>query len=88
MYQKIALRNGVRVVAERIDHVRSAAIGLWIGIGSRFESAEQYGISHFIEQMIFKGTEKRTARHIASMIDGMGGLSNAFTTIDCTCYFM
>ena len=88
MYQKIALRNGVRVVAERIDHVRSAAIGVWIGNGSRFESAEQNGISHFIEHMIFKGTEKRTARHIASMMDAMGGQSNAFTTKDCTCYYM
>lgn len=88
MYQKIALRNGVRVVAERIDHVRSAAIGVWIGNGSRFESAEQNGISHFIEHMIFKGTEKRTAQHIASMMDAMGGQSNAFTTKDCTCYYM
>lgn len=88
MYQKITLRNGVRVVAERIDHVRSAAIGVWIGNGSRFESTEQNGISHFIEHMIFKGTEKRTARHIASMMDAMGGQSNAFTTKDCTCYYM
>ena len=88
MYQKITLRNGVRVVAERIDHVRSAAIGVWIGNGSRFESAGQNGISHFIEHMIFKGTEKRTARHIASMMDAMGGQSNAFTTKDCTCYYM
>lgn len=88
MYQKITLRNGVRVVAERIDHVRSAAIGVWIGNGSRFESAEQNGISHFIEHMIFKGTEKRTAQHIASMMDAMGGQSNAFTTKDCTCYYM
>lgn len=88
MYQKITLRNGVRVVAERIDHVRSAAIGVWIGNGSRFESAKQNGISHFIEHMIFKGTEKRTARHIASMMDAMGGQSNAFTTKDCTCYYM
>lgn len=88
MYQKITLRNGVRVVAERINHVRSAAIGVWIGNGSRFESAEQNGISHFIEHMIFKGTEKRTARHIASMMDAMGGQSNAFTTKDCTCYYM
>ena len=88
MYQKITLRNGVRVVAERIGHVRSAAIGVWIGNGSRFESAEQNGISHFIEHMIFKGTEKRTARHIASMMDAMGGQSNAFTTKDCTCYYM
>lgn len=88
MYQKIVLPNGVRVVAERIDHVRSAALGIWIGNGSRFETAEQNGISHFIEHMIFKGTEKRTARHIAAVMDAMGGQSNAFTTKDCTCYYM
>lgn len=88
MYQKITLENGVRVVAERIEHVRSAAIGVWVGNGSRFERAEQNGISHFIEHMIFKGTEKRTARHIAAAMDAMGGQSNAFTTKDCTCYYM
>ena len=88
MYRKIVLPNGVRVVAERIDHVRSAAIGIWVGNGSRFEPAELGGISHFIEHMIFKGTEKRTARHIASVMDAMGGQSNAFTTKDCTCYYM
>lgn len=88
MYQKIVLPNGVRVVAERIDHVRSAALGIWIGNGSRFETAQQNGISHFIEHMIFKGTEKRTARHIAAVMDAMGGQSNAFTTKDCTCYYM
>ena len=60
MYRKIVLPNGVRVVAERIDHVRSAAIGIWVGNGSRFEPAELGGISHFIEHMIFKGTEKRS----------------------------
>lgn len=88
MYRKIVLPNGVRVVAERIDHVRSAAIGIWVGNGSRFEPAELGGISHFIEHMIFKGTEKRTARHIAAVMDAMGGQSNAFTTKDCTCYYM
>lgn len=88
MYEKIVLPNGVRVVAERIEHVRSAALGIWVGNGSRFEPKEQNGISHFIEHMIFKGTEKHTARQIASMMDAMGGQSNAFTTKDCTCYYM
>ena len=88
MYRKIVLPNGVRVVAERIDHVRSAAIGIWVGNGSRFEPAELGGISDSIENMIFKGTEKRTARHIAAVMDAMGGQSNAFTTKDCTCYYM
>lgn len=88
MYQKIVLPNGVRVVAEEIDHVRSAAIGVWVGNGSRFEPAELGGVSHFIEHMIFKGTEKRSARHIAAVMDAMGGQSNAFTSKDCTCYYM
>lgn len=82
------LSNGVRVVAERIDHVRSAALGIWVGNGSRFEPARYNGISHFIEHMIFKGTENRTAQQIAATMDTMGGQSNAFTTKDCTCYYM
>lgn len=88
MYEKIVLSNGVRVVAERIEHVRSAALGIWIGNGSRFEPAEYNGISHFIEHMIFKGTQNRTAQQIAEAMDAMGGQSNAFTTKDCTCYYM
>lgn len=88
MYQKIVLPNGVRVIAEEIDHVRSAAIGVWVGNGSRFEPAHLNGVSHFIEHMIFKGTEKRSARHIAAVMDAMGGQSNAFTSKDCTCYYM
>ncbi len=88
MYEKIVLSNGVRVVAERIDYVRSAALGIWVGNGSRFETAKYNGISHFIEHMIFKGTENRTAQQIAEVMDTMGGQSNAFTTKDCTCYYM
>lgn len=88
MYEKIVLSNGVRVVAEQIEYVRSAALGIWVGNGSRFEPAEYNGISHFIEHMIFKGTENRTAQQIAAAMDAMGGQSNAFTTKDCTCYYM
>ncbi|MBQ8585870.1 MAG: insulinase family protein, partial [Butyricicoccus sp.] len=88
MYQKITLPNGVRVVHEYIDSVRSAAIGVWVGNGSRYEPAELAGISHFIEHMIFKGTEKRTARHIAVAMDAMGGQGNAFTSKEVTCYYM
>ena len=88
MYQKITLPNGVRVVHEYIDTVRSAAIGIWVGNGSRFEPAELSGVSHFIEHMIFKGTEKRSARHIAVAMDAMGGQANAFTAKEVTCYYM
>lgn len=88
MYEKRVLPNGVRLITERIDHVRTASVGIWIGNGSRYEPAALGGISHFIEHMIFKGTEKRSARHIAIAMDALGGQANAFTDKECTCYYM
>ena len=63
-------------------------VGIWVGNGSRYEPAALGGISHFIEHMIFKGTEKRSAQHIAIAIDALGGQANAFTDKECTCYYM
>lgn len=88
MYEKITLPNGVRVVTEHVDYVRSASIGIWVGNGSRHEPEELGGISHFIEHMIFKGTDKRSAQHIAIAMDALGGQFNAFTTKEYTCYYM
>ncbi|MDO4270871.1 MAG: pitrilysin family protein [Eubacteriales bacterium] len=88
MYVKRVLPNGVRLISEKIDTVRTASVGIWIGNGSRYEPASLGGISHFIEHMIFKGTEKRSARHIAIAIDALGGQANAFTDKECTCYYM
>ncbi|MGM9649289.1 MAG: M16 family metallopeptidase [Butyricicoccaceae bacterium] len=88
MYQKIALSNGVRVVCEQIPYVRSAALGVWVLNGSRHEPQELSGISHFIEHMMFKGTERRSAEHIAIAMDALGGQVNAFTTKECTCYYL
>lgn len=88
MYEKKILPNGVRVLSERLGHVRSASIGIWIGNGSRYEPANLGGISHFIEHMIFKGTEKRTAQHIAIAMDAIGGQVNAFTAKEFTCYYL
>lgn len=88
MYVKRVLPNGVRLISERLDTVRTASIGIWVGNGSRYEPAALSGISHFIEHMLFKGTEKRTARHIAIAIDALGGQANAFTDKECTCYYM
>lgn len=88
MYEKTILSNGVRVLSERITHVRSASIGIWIGNGSRYEPAELSGASHFIEHMIFKGTQKRTAQHIAIAMDAIGGQVNAFTSKESTCYYL
>ena len=88
MYVKRILPNGVRLITERIDNMRTVSVGIWVGNGSRYEPAELGGVSHFIEHMIFKGTEKRSARHIAIAIDALGGQANAFTDKECTCYYM
>lgn len=87
MYIQKVLSNGIRVAAERIPYVRSLSIGVWVGNGSRYESAEENGISHFIEHMVFKGTQTRTARDIALEMDSVGGQLNAFTTRECTCFY-
>ncbi|HHV64417.1 MAG TPA: insulinase family protein [Peptococcaceae bacterium] len=87
MYQKHVLPNGVRVLTEEIDHVRSVAIGVWVGAGSRNETEGYEGISHFIEHMFFKGTKNRTAKQLAETLEAVGGQLNAFTTKEFTCYF-
>ncbi|RNC28066.1 MAG: putative zinc protease [Candidatus Dichloromethanomonas elyunquensis] len=87
MYQKHVLPNGVRILTEEIDYVRSVAIGIWVGAGSRNETEGYEGISHFIEHMFFKGTEKRTARQLAESLEAVGGQLNAFTTKEFTCYY-
>jgi predicted Zn-dependent peptidase len=80
-------QNGVRVVLEHIPTVRSVAIGIWIGTGSRNENEQNNGISHFLEHMFFKGTTTRTAREIAESFDRIGGQVNAFTSKEYTCYY-
>lgn len=88
MYVKRVLPNGVRLISEKLDTVRTVSVGIWVGNGSRYEPAALSGISHFIEHMIFKGTEKRSAQHIAIAIDALGGQANAFTDKECTCYYI
>ena len=87
MYDRITLPNGARVVFERMDGVRSVSLGIWIGAGSRFERAEEGGSAHFIEHMLFKGTEKRSAAQLAEETDALGGQMNAYTTRDNTCFY-
>ena len=87
MYEKITLPNGARVVFERMDGVRSVSLGIWVGAGSRFERAEEGGSAHFIEHMLFKGTETRTAAQLAEEADALGGQLNAYTTRDNTCFY-
>jgi len=84
---KFTLANGVRVLVEPVSHVQSAAIGLWCKTGSRHEFDHEAGITHLIEHMLFKGTEHRTAKEIAEAIEGRGGMLNAFTDKEATCYY-
>jgi predicted Zn-dependent peptidase len=86
MYRKTVLDNGIRVISEKLDHFRSVSLGIWVGAGSRDEVEEENGISHFIEHMIFKGTNRRTSLQIAKELDAIGGLSNAFTGNEYTCF--
>ena len=75
------------IVTESIPYVRSVTLGFWLKVGSRHEGASQYGMSHMIEHMMFKGTGRRTARQIAETIDATGGQLNAFTDKEHTCYY-
>src|SRR5437667_6355530 len=81
-----ALPNGVRVITEVMPHVRSVSVGVWVGTGSRRESPEQNGITHFIEHMLFKGTTKRSAEEIARSVDSVGGNLDAFTAKELVCF--
>ncbi len=87
MYTKDTLDNGIRVVTEHIPYVNSVSIGVWIANGSRNESLEESGMSHFIEHMLFKGTYKRSSKEIAESIEDIGGQLNAFTGKESTCFY-
>jgi len=87
MYHKTVLKNGVRIISEQLEHLRSVALGIWVGTGSRDEARIENGISHFIEHMIFKGTGHRSSLQIAKELDAIGGLSNAFTGKENTCFY-
>lgn len=88
MIKKHTLDNGIRIVMEKIDYVKSASIGIWVNVGSNNENQETNGLSHFIEHMLFKGTENRKANEIAEDIDNLGGQLNAFTSKECTCFYV
>lgn len=86
MYQKTVLRNGIRVVTEKIPFAHSVSTGIWVNIGSRDESPAERGITHFIEHMLFKGTKRRSALDIAKEFDSVGGFANAFTSKEHVCF--
>ncbi len=80
------LNNGIRILSKKIPHARSVSMGVWVNVGARDETLSENGLSHFIEHMIFKGTKKRSALQIAKEFDSIGGNTNAFTTMENTCY--
>src|SRR3989454_9860270 len=85
--QATRLANGVRVLSERLPDLTSTTVGIWVENGSRYERAEQAGISHFLEHLFFKGTARRSAAQIAEEIDAVGGVLNADTDREFTCYY-
>lgn len=84
--QREVLPNGLVVITEAMRHVHSVSVGIWVRAGSRREPAELNGITHFIEHMVFKGTERRTAEEIARSVDSVGGMLDAFTSKEMTCF--
>src|SRR3954468_6836944 len=86
-YQVHRFSNGLTVATAPMPHMASVSVGLWIGVGGRFETAQLNGASHFIEHMLFKGTQRRTARQISQAVEGIGGYLNAFTGEENTCFY-
>lgn len=86
-YRKTVLDNGITVMSEPMEELRSVALGLWFAVGSRDECAEEAGMSHFMEHMMFKGTPTRSAQDISEQFDSIGAELNAFTSKEYTCYY-
>jgi predicted Zn-dependent peptidase len=86
MYQVSRLPNGLTVATASMPHMTSVSLGLWVGVGSRYERAESNGVCHFIEHLLFKGTKRRSAREISQAVEGIGGYLNAFTSEELTCF--
>jgi predicted Zn-dependent peptidase len=84
--RKTTLGNGIKILTKKMPHIRSVTMGVWVDVGARDESLKENGLSHLIEHLIFKGTEKRSAFQIAKEFDAIGGQTNAFTTMENTCY--
>jgi predicted Zn-dependent peptidase len=85
--EKTELPNGLKIVTERVESVKSVAVGIWVKTGSRDEPDEKAGITHFLEHMLFKGTKNRSAYDIALSMESVGGYMNAFTSNEYTCYY-
>ncbi len=87
-YRKIELDNGLKIASLAMPNMESVSLGIWINVGGRYETEKSAGVSHFLEHLVFRGTKKRTARQIKESIEGVGGMLNAFTAEEFTCYFV
>jgi predicted Zn-dependent peptidase len=87
LYRVSQLPNGLTVATASLPHMSSVSVGLWVGVGGRYEPAPLSGVSHFIEHMLFKGTRKRSAAQISQSVEGLGGYLNAFTSEEITCFY-
>jgi predicted Zn-dependent peptidase len=86
VYRVTQFKNGLTVATAEMPHMTSVSVGLWVGVGSRYETAPLNGACHFIEHLLFKGTKKRSAREISQAVEGIGGYLNAFTSEEATCF--
>ncbi len=87
MYQTTRLDNGLTIATAEMPHMASVSLGIWVGVGGRYEPEPVSGISHFIEHLLFKGTNRRSAREISQSVEGIGGYLNAFTSEENTCFY-
>ena len=86
MLRLTTLPNGLPVATAAMPHMASVSLGLWVGVGSRYETEAQAGAAHFIEHLLFKGTPRRSATQISAAVEGLGGYLNAYTSEDHTCF--
>src|SRR6267154_1252048 len=87
MHQITRLPSGLTVATTEMPHRASVSLGLWVGVGGRYEPAALSGVSHFIEHLLFKGTRRRSAKEISQAVEGIGGYLNAFTGEESTCFY-
>ena len=88
MYKTKKLNNGLTIIAEEIPYLKSISMGIWFRSGIKTEENYIDGVSHFIEHMMFKGTKNRTSKQLVAEIENLGGVINAFTGRECTCYYV
>src|SRR6266704_3144437 len=86
MYRITRLENGLIIATAEMPHMASVSLGIWVGVGGRYEPEEISGVSHFIEHLLFKGTQRRSAKEISQAVEGIGGYLNAFTSEETACF--